>query len=90
MKFIQGALASNATLDDLTPFATAMCVYAIEHLLDLGSYMCPGIVSSYGPVVSHVSSYNFTGISYVCLVLFCKFALMVIKLFFYELSTTAQ
>ena len=86
VKILQGAVASNATLDDLTPLATTICVYAIEHLLDLGSYMCPGIVRSYGPVVSESAAAN----SLVCVshVFYCKFGLMVIKL--HGLTTTGK
>ena len=57
VKLIQDALQSNRTLDDIFPLAEKVCV---DLMKDYSSapYMCPGIIFSYGPVVSECWKYN--------------------------------
>ena len=50
--FIHDAIASNKTFEDVYPTAVKVCVPLLDSRNISGEYMCPGIISSYGPVVS--------------------------------------
>lgn len=49
---LQHALDSNATLNDILPLAERVCEYALGVVWKyVGTYMCPGLLRSYVPVV---------------------------------------
>ena len=52
IKIIQDALDSNRTLKDVFPLIEKICVDVMEKKFDSAKYMCPGLIYSYGPVVS--------------------------------------
>lgn len=52
VKIIQDALDSNHTLKDVFPLIEKICVDVMEKEFDSAKYMCPGLIYSYGPVVS--------------------------------------
>ena len=52
VKLVQIALDSNATLEDVLPLAEKLCNQALGKVFNyVGTYMCPGLLQSYGPVV---------------------------------------
>ena len=52
IKIIQDALDSNRTLKDIFPLIEKICVDVMEKKFNSATYMCPGLIYSYGPVVS--------------------------------------
>ena len=49
---IQDVVDSNRTLKDLFPFLEEVCVLVVDRELDYyGSYICPGFIEAYIPVV---------------------------------------
>jgi hypothetical protein len=52
IKIIQDALDSNRTLKDVFPLIEKICVDVMKKKFDSVTYMCPGLIYSYGPVVS--------------------------------------
>lgn len=55
LKFVQFLLDSNATLDDIIPHLEGFCHLVLKDVLKFanGDYMCPGVLASYWPPVSH-------------------------------------
>ena len=52
VKLVQIALDSNATFEDVLPVAEKLCNQALGKVFNyVGTYMCPGLLQSYGPVV---------------------------------------
>ena len=41
----------NATFEDVYPTAVGICVRIVDELKLHGDYMCPGLISAYGPPV---------------------------------------
>ena len=57
VKIIQDALDSNRTLEDIFPLAEKICVDVMEKKdRSAAMYMCPGLIYSYGPVVSGLAT----------------------------------
>lgn len=52
IKIMQDALESNRTLKDVFPLVERICVDVMEKNYNSAPYMCPGLIYSYGPVVS--------------------------------------
>ena len=53
VKLVQIALDSNATFEDVLPLAEKLCDRALGKVFNyVGTYMCPGLLQSYGPVVT--------------------------------------
>ena len=53
VKLVQIAIDSNATFEDILPLAEKLCDRALGEVFHyVGTYMCPGILQSYGPVVT--------------------------------------
>ena len=52
VKIMQDVLESNRTLKDVFPLVEKICVDMMEKNYNSATYMCPGLIYSYGPVVS--------------------------------------
>ena len=53
VKLVQIAIDSNATFEDILPLAEKLCDRALGEVFHyVGTYMCPGLLQSYGPVVT--------------------------------------
>lgn len=53
MQLVQDYVEANSTIDDIYPAVEPICVVFINRTTHYyGPYMCPGIILSYGPVVS--------------------------------------
>jgi len=53
MQLFQDYVEANSTIDEIYPAVEPICVFFINKSMHYyGPYMCPGIILSYGPVVS--------------------------------------
>lgn len=53
MQLVQDYVEANSTIDKIYPAVEPICVVFLDRTMHYyGSYMCPGIILSYGPVVS--------------------------------------
>ena len=61
MALIKEYLEEGASVDDMFPVLEPFCIYFLNHSFSYyGPYMCPGVIHSYGPVVSSIIGWNIT------------------------------
>ncbi len=56
---LQEGFNQNKTFEEIYPLAVTICISVVNRIHFDGEYMCPGLVSAYGPVVSQ-------GLTYIC------------------------
>lgn len=54
-KIVQDAVHSNKTIQEIFPVVSRLCSHVFSAKNLNGQLMCPGIIDSYGPVVSLVT-----------------------------------
>ena len=52
MRVVKEYVEENASVHDAYPVLEPLCIELLKELDYYGPYMCPGVVYSYGPVVS--------------------------------------